>query len=62
MNINKKIYYLTFEDVQSIAEETIDRKLNNKELKLVEDNISNFIPWFEVIAHCIDYIRIEEEK
>ncbi len=42
---SKIIYSINIEDVQNVAKEEFDRKLSEKELKIVEDNIGDYIAW-----------------
>ncbi len=56
---SKIIYSLNTEDVQNVAEQELGRKLREKELKIVEDKIGDYIDWFEAInMTIIDNITI----
>lgn len=54
MKSSKIIYSLNIENVQNVAEEEIGRSLFEKELKIIEDKIGNYIGWHEVIANAIN--------
>jgi hypothetical protein len=47
---DKIIYSINIEDVQNVAEEEISRKLNDSELKLIEEKIGDNIDWYGAIA------------
>lgn len=51
MRKDKIIYQLSVEDVQTVAEAMMERKLNNKELKKVIDKLGDNIPWFDSIQN-----------
>ncbi|MBI5213033.1 MAG: hypothetical protein HY957_06630 [Nitrospirae bacterium] len=53
MDTSKIIYSINIEDVQNVAEEELGRKLNNKELKIIEDKIGDCIDWYESILFTI---------
>jgi len=53
MKKNKIIYSLNIEDIQNVAEEILDRKLNEKEIDVVVDKIGDYINWFEIIENAI---------
>lgn len=42
------------EDVQNVAEEELDRELTEKELKIVEDKIGDYINWYEAIRLALN--------
>lgn len=53
INISKIIYSINVEDVQNVAEEKLGRKLTNKELKIIEDKIGDYIDWHSAIDMAI---------
>jgi len=53
MKLSKVIYSLNIEDVQNVAEQEFDIKLSQKELKIVEDKIGDYIDWYEAISFAI---------
>ncbi len=59
MDNEKIIYSLNIEDVQNVANETLNRDLNENELKLVEDKLGDYIDWFGAISDAISDV-IEE--
>lgn len=50
---SKIIYSINIEDVQSVAEQELGRKLREKELKVVENKIGDHIDWYEAINLAI---------
>ncbi|MBI2469746.1 MAG: hypothetical protein HYV59_00680 [Planctomycetes bacterium] len=51
--LSKIIYSLNIEDAQNVAKEELGRKLTKKELKIVEDQVGNYIDWYQVIDFAI---------
>lgn len=75
IDTSKVIYSINIEDVQTVAEEELDRKLNRKELKIVEDKIGDYIDWYEAITlalneavnlqknlRCLQKLKYDERK
>jgi len=52
-NKEKIIYSINIEDVQNVANQDLDRDLNDDELKLIEDKIGDYIDWFGAISNAI---------
>jgi predicted transcriptional regulator len=48
MNNNKVIYRLKIEDVQNVALEEYGRKLTDEELEKVEENLGDYIKWYDL--------------
>ena len=59
-NGDKIIYSINIEDVQKVADERLDRHLNEEELKKVEDKLGGHIDWYGTISNTIDDV-IEEK-
>ena len=55
----KIIYSINIEDVQTVAEQELERKLTAKELRLVEDKVGDDINWYEAILNAIDVLKIK---
>jgi hypothetical protein len=49
IDTSKIIYSINIEDVQNVAEEELGRKLNDKELKIIEDKLGDYIDWYSAI-------------
>ena len=43
------IYSLNIEDVQTVAEQELNRKLSHEKIKIVEDQIGDYINWYDTI-------------
>jgi hypothetical protein len=50
----KIIYSLNAEDVQTVAEQELDRKLSDEEIKNIIDSIAEKINWYDAIAETIN--------
>ncbi len=53
MNKDKIIYSINIEDVQNVANEKLNRDLNEDELRLLEDKLGDYIDWFGAISDTI---------
>lgn len=54
IDTSKVIYSINIEDIKTVAEEELGRKLNRNELKIVEDKIGDYIDWHEAILAAIN--------
>lgn len=52
-NSERIVYSLNVEDIQTVAEDILDRKLTKKEIALVEDSLGDYIHWYDVIEFAI---------
>ena len=50
---SKIIYSINIEDVQNVAEQELGIKLGEKELKVIEDKIGDYIDWYDAINTTI---------
>lgn len=55
------IYQLTVEDIQTVAEEYLDRKLNMREVKKVIAKVGNYISWYDAIENAITEIGLKSK-
>ncbi len=53
MKNNAIIYSLTVEDIQTVANDLIQRDLTGKEIKKLIDSIAEKIVWYNAIAESI---------
>lgn len=53
IDTSKIIYSISNEDIQNVAEQEIGRKLTEKELKIIENKIGDYIDWYEVLNSII---------
>ncbi|CAG1770275.1 hypothetical protein BAC3_00921 [uncultured bacterium] len=59
MNRKKIIYSINIEDVQNVAEQELDRKLTEEELRLVEDRLGDYVGWYEAILHAMNELKLK---
>ncbi|HMN25820.1 MAG TPA: hypothetical protein PKE38_15050 [Ignavibacteriaceae bacterium] len=59
MRSNKIIYSLNISDIQNVAEEYLERRLNDEELKKVIDRVGDYIPWYDAIENTIIELRFK---
>ena len=58
----KIIYSINIEDIQNVAEQELERQLTEKELRLVEDKVGDYINWYEAILNAIDVLKIKTKN
>lgn len=56
---DRTIYQLTVEDLQTVANDYLNRKLASKEMLLLEEELGKYIDWYNIIE---DVIRLNIEK
>ena len=60
-NRKKVIYSLWIEDIQTVAEQEIERELTIEEISQIKDSIATKINWYDAIADAIHQnIKAEE--
>jgi hypothetical protein len=51
---NKKIIYsINVTDIQEVAQEVLDRKLNKEEIMKIKESIGDYLDWFQAIENSI---------
>jgi glutamyl-tRNA reductase len=45
----KVVYSLNVEDIQSVAQQELHRKLSPKEVRIVQDEMAGYINWYDAI-------------
>ena len=53
MKKDKLIYYLTVEDVQTVANDELDRDLSPEEIETIIDGIAENIKWYDAISYAL---------
>ncbi len=48
------IYSLNVQDLRLVAEDSLGRSLSDDEIKLVEDNLGDYIQWYDIIEAVIE--------
>ncbi len=59
MKNNKIIYSLTVEDIQTVANQEIERDLSSDEIKKIIEPIGENIKWYDAIADAIQETKIK---
>ena len=47
------VYYMNVEDVQTVADECLNRPLSDAEIEMIEDAIAERVDWFGAIEGAI---------
>lgn len=47
---NRIVYSINVEDLQTVAEQGLERELTDEEIKIVEDRLGDYIDWYGTIA------------
>ena len=47
------VYYMNAEDVQTVADECLNRRLSDDEIEMIEDAIAERVDWFGAIEGAI---------
>jgi len=56
--MNKVVYSLNVVDLQNVAKQKLNRHLTKKELLVVQENVGDYIDWFQAIDNAIsDHIN-----
>ena len=57
-------YILIEEDIQTVAEEELNRRLNKQEIESVKDKIAERIGWYDAIADVLNenFSREKDDK
>lgn len=64
MRSDKTIYSINIADVQTVAEQELNRKLSQDELKLVEEAAlsDDYFGWYDGICRIIQHLQITKTK
>ncbi len=54
------VYSLNVEDLQTVAEQELERELSDEEIKIVENRLGDYIDWYGSIASVLE--ELEELK
>jgi hypothetical protein len=55
---NKILYSINVADVQTVAQELIERKLTDEEVLMVSDKIGDHIAWFDAIWYAMQDTQV----
>ena len=53
MRSDKTIYKLTVADLQTVADEIIERKLTEEEKEMLIEKVSDYIDWYDAIQNSM---------
>jgi hypothetical protein len=53
MRGTKILYSINVHDVQDVAQQDFDRKLNDEQIKSVADKLGAYIDWYEAVNNAI---------
>lgn len=53
LNNNTVLYKISVEDIQNVANEEFGRSLNEKEMRVIEHRIGNYLDWYNSIHNAI---------
>lgn len=59
------VYSLCSDDIQQVAADDLDRRLSDKELRLVADRIGDYLDWHQAIGFAVQDLemgRLGDEK
>ena len=48
-NRERLVYSLNVEDLQTVANEELSRDLTEEEIRIVEENLGDYISWYQAI-------------
>ena len=53
---SKIIYSINIEDLQSVAEQELERELTGEEIEIVEKRLGDYIDWYGAIASTLNEV------
>jgi len=53
---SKVIYSINVEDLQTVAEQELERELTNDEIEIVEKRLGDYIDWYGAIALTLNEV------
>ncbi|HHT23527.1 MAG TPA: hypothetical protein GXZ87_09520 [Bacteroidales bacterium] len=54
MDLDKTIYSLSVQDLQTVADEELGRELSKEEISLIQEKIGDYIDWQSAISNAIN--------
>jgi hypothetical protein len=52
-DLDRVVYSLCVEDIQNVAEGSFGRKLTDAEVEIVEEQLGDYIKWYDLIEAAI---------
>lgn len=62
MNNERIVYQLIVEDIQTVAYESLGRKLTLKEIEKVENKLGDTVPWYNAIETAIFLSDVKRKR
>lgn len=62
MRKNKVIYKLVVEDVDTVSEEILNRKLTDLEIQKVENHVGKYISWYDALQFTFSDLELLPNK
>ncbi len=59
---NRIIYSITIEDLQTVAEQELERELTDEEIKNVEKCLGDYIDWYGAITSTLNEVIKKQRK
>ena len=57
MNAKDRVAYsINVEDLQTVAEQELERELTDEEIKIVEERLGDYIDWYEATALTLNEV------
>ncbi len=54
---NRIVYSIDVEDLQSVADQELDRELTDKETEFIENRLGDYVDWYGAIASAIGDLK-----
>jgi len=62
MRKDKIVYSICIGDIQEVAQDELNRKLTEEELKKVIDKMGDYITWYDAISYSFDALELKEAE
>jgi len=59
MRNDKTIYKLVIADLQTVADDNLERKLTEKEIEMLSEEIGDHINWYDAICNTMTHLNIK---
>jgi hypothetical protein len=62
MRKDKIVYSICIGDIQEVAQDELNRKLTEEELKKAIDKMGDYITWYDSISYTFDALGLKEAE
>lgn len=60
VDINKIVYSISIEDIQTVAQQEFGRTLTQPEIEIISEKLGNNLSWYDAIQNTINqHLKIE---